>query len=84
MPISLPQLIEQIEKEGGVILEQYTYPNGFMGCSYQKEGNKLYQFIKTNQNNETYIILPNEIYNNQHKYLEVILKAIASIEFAGV
>lgn len=81
---SLKELMQAIKKRGGTILDEYIYGNGFMGYSYEKDGDKLYQFIRNDEVNGTYVLSPNEIYNNQHKYLSVILKAIESIEMESV
>lgn len=83
-PITLPLLREKIEQEGGVIIQEYSFANGFVGCSFKKDGNKLYYFTKKGLSNEVYSFSPNEVYNNQHKYLEIILRAIESIDFEGV
>lgn len=77
---SLEDLKKTIEEKGGKVLEEYTYSNGFIGCSYELDGNKLYRFVGQKTISETYIIEPNEIYNNKHRYLSVMLKAVESIE----
>lgn len=77
---SLKHLIQEVKNGGGTILEEYDYINGFVGCSYEKDGNRLFQFIKNDYENNTYVIVPNEVYNNRHKYLSIILRAIESIE----